>query len=141
MANVITSKVLEDGPRLYIILLHNDSDGTAEALVKKIDVTTMSGYVAGSPTADYLNCKIEQIFFATVGGIGVKLYWEATTNKLAYVAPPVYSDHDDFREIGGLPNENFGQAGNTGNLLLSTVGAAAGSAYNLIIRMTKGSTK
>jgi hypothetical protein len=139
MANTLTQRVLEDGARLYTILLHNDSDGTNETLVKKIDVTTMSGYIATNPNFNYLNCKIEQIYFAATGGISCKLYWEATTNKLAYSVPPSYSDKDDFMPIGGLPNENFGLAGNTGCLLLTTLGASVGSSYNMIIRLTKGS--
>ena len=141
MANVVTTRVLEDGPRNFVILRHNDSDGTAENNVVAVDVTTLSGYVAADQYHDYLNCKIEEIRFATVGGIGVKLYWAASTNKLAWAAPPVYSDIDDFREFGGLPNETFGLGGSTGNLLVTTVNQAAGSAYNLIIRIAKGSTR
>lgn len=136
MANTITSKVIDQGPRNYIIARHNDSDGTAEALATFVDVTTFSDYNVSS--APMLSCGIEAAWLATTGSMTAKLYWAATTNKLAWLFPPGFTGFIDFRPFGNLPNENFGLAGNTGNILISTTGAVAGDAYTLILRIRKG---
>lgn len=132
MADTVTRKVLEDGPRNYILAVHNNSDGTGEALSVLVDNTTFSGYNAISNNSK--NFKIESLYFSTTGNMGFKLFWEGTPNALAWSVPPNYFDNVDFKSIGGLQNE---AATPTGRLLLSTYGAAVNSSYNTILRVKK----
>jgi hypothetical protein len=133
MADVVTTQKLVDGPLRATFIFNNESDATGEALVKKIDVTTLNGYNAVS--MPLTSMKIKRIKFATTGNMGIKLFWEATTNVLAWSMPANYMDEIDFSDIGGLQN-NSG-AGKTGSLLLSTFGAAAGSTYVLVLDLLK----
>lgn len=127
MADAVTTTILEDGAVNAVVRLTNLSDATGEAAVTKVTAASLSGAPA--------KVKIEKIIFQTSGGMRVNVLWGATADVLAATLPADISDELDFRDMGGLIN-NAG-AGVTGNIKFTTVGAAAGSAYMVLLYLKK----
>ena len=48
MADTVTSQTIQDGERVAILKFTNESDGTGESSVKKVDVSALSANNAGS---------------------------------------------------------------------------------------------
>ncbi len=126
MADTVTSTTILDGRREVIIQLTNESDGTGESAVTKVDVSALS------PPATSL--EIEGIWYSTQG-MSVELHWDATTDVLAWVLPADQTDCLDFAYFGGIQN-NAG-AGVTGDLNLTTVGHTSGDTYNIVLKLKK----
>jgi hypothetical protein len=131
MADAVATQVILDGERLYIAKFTNISDGTGETGALKIDVSTLA------PSSFQKACngvKINKIWVQTLG-MGVDILWDATTDVLCESVPADVLYKMCYDEFGGLPN-NAG-AGKTGDVLFSTVGAAAGDRYTIIIEAIK----
>jgi len=131
MADAVATQVILDGERLYIAKFTNISDGTGETGVIKIDVSTLT------PSSFSKACngvKINKIW-AQTQGMGVDIIWDATTDVLCETIPADKFYLMDYSSFGGLPN-NAG-AGKTGDVLFSTVGAAAGDRYTIVIEAIK----
>lgn len=125
MPDAVTSQVLVDGERNYVIKLTNLSDGTGESVVKKVDLSTMHPV----PTSVRLESIQGDIF-----GMEVELLWEASTNVniMKLGDSRVYIG---LEETGGIPNTKA--AGWTGNVLLTTTDASAGDSYSLVLHFKK----
>jgi hypothetical protein len=131
MADAVTSQTILDGERLFIGKFTNISDGTGEAGVVKVDVSALNANASG------LACngiKINKIWAQTVG-MSIDILWDATTDLLCETVPENQFYLMDYSSFGGLPN-NAG-AGNTGDVLSTTVGAAAGDRYTIVIEGIK----
>ena len=131
MADAVATQVILDGERLYIAKFTNISDGTGETGALKIDVSTLT------PSSFSKACngvKINKIW-AQTQGMGVDILWDATTDVLCETIPADKFYLMDYSSFGGLPN-NAG-AGKTGDVLFSTVGAAAGDRYTIVIEAIK----
>lgn len=116
MADTVSTQTLIDGQRDLVVKLTNLSDSTGESAVKKVDVA--SGTVL----------KLMRVYYS-VNGMVASLFWDADTDvRLLDLAGD--GDHD-FRDFGGIPN-NAG-AGVTGDVLLTTTGAASGDSYWIIL--------
>ena len=126
MADTVTTQILIDGPRNAVVKLTNVSDGAGESAVVKIDPATLSG----SPSS----VSIEHIRYVTVG-MSVSLYWQASTNVLAWAMAADLDGEIDAECFGGIPN-NAG-AGKTGRLVLTTTGHSSGDIYALILSLKK----
>lgn len=135
MADVVTSQ-LYDGARNVNLKLTNFSDGTGQAGVKVLDVTTLNP----NPGT---HLKLRRVRYS-VTGMSVRLQWEATT-PIDIVVIGSGEDILDFTNeyAGGFPNN--GGTGVTGSILLTTVGAAAvgvtnpaGSSYTINLELIKG---
>ena len=124
MADAVTSQTLVDGDRNVVMKFTNISDGTGEAAVLKVDVSTLSG----APDS----VKIERIDY-DIFGMAVNILWDATTD----VTGIVLANHGtlDFCEFGGLIN-NAG-AGKTGDILFTTIGHSANDTYSIVLHMKK----
>ena len=131
MADSVTSQTIVDGDRNVVMKFTNISDGTGEAAVKKVDVTTLSGY-----GKTWTELRIEKII-ATTFGMGVQILWDATTDVLAFYIPADQYLEQDFSKFGGLPN-NAG-TGKNGSINFTTVGHSAGDVYTIVLEMKKGS--
>lgn len=131
MADAVTSQTILDGERLFIGKFTNISDGTGETGVVKIDVSTLS------PNASGLACngvKINKIWAQTYG-MGVDILWDADTDLICETIPENQFYLMDYSSFGGLPN-NAG-TGKTGDVLFTTVGAAIGDRYTIVIEGIK----
>ncbi|HCX14412.1 MAG TPA: hypothetical protein DGZ24_03750, partial [Rhodospirillaceae bacterium] len=65
MADVVTTKTIEDGPRTAVMHFTNVSDGTGESAVAKVDVSALSSDPAGKGACTSVN--IECIWYTTKG--------------------------------------------------------------------------
>jgi hypothetical protein len=131
MADAVTSQTILDGERLFIGKFTNISDNTGESGVVKIDVSALRANAAG------LACngvKINKIW-AQTQGMGVDILWDATVDLICETIPANQFYLMDYSSFGGLPN-NAG-AGVTGDVLFTTVGAAAGARYTIVIEAIK----
>lgn len=131
MADAVTSQTILDGERLFIGKFTNISDGTGEAGAVKIDVSALN------PNSFGLACngvKINKIWAQTIG-MSIDILWDATTDLLCETVPENQFYLMDYSSFGGLPN-NAG-TGKTGDVLFTTVGAAAGDRYTIVIEGIK----
>lgn len=131
MADAVTSQTILDGERLFIGKFTNISDGTGEVGALKIDVSTLSANAAGNACN---GVKINKVW-AQTQGMGVDILWDATTDLLCETIPADQLYMLDYSSFGGLPN-NAG-TGKTGDVLFSTVGAASGDRYTIVIEAIK----
>lgn len=131
MADAVTTQVILDGERLFIAKFTNISDGSGETAVLKIDVSTLA------PSAQNLACngvKINKAWVQTAG-MGVDILWDANTDLICESFPQDVLYRMKYDEFGGLPN-NAG-TGKTGDVLFSTIGAASGDRYTIILECIK----
>jgi hypothetical protein len=131
MADAVTSQTILDGERLFIGKFTNISDGSGETAVVKINASSLS------PSAFGFACngvKINKIWAQTLG-MGVDILWDATTDVVCETIPSDVMYHMCYDSFGGISN-NSG-AGKNGNVLFSTVGAANGDRYTIIIEAIK----
>ena len=131
MADAVTSQTILDGERLFIGKFTNISDGSGETAALKIDVSTLTPDSFGHACN---GIKINKIWAQTYG-MAVDILWDATTDVVADTVPADVMYKMCFSDFGGIPN-NAG-AGKTGDVLFTTIGAAAGDRYTIIIEGIK----
>lgn len=128
MADTVDVRPLFIGTRRVAYRFTNVSDGTGEAAVTKVDISTLvgpDGRTAPTKTV------IEQIEWSIQGFTSVRLFWDHTTDdEIAVLSGAGFKD---FREVGGMVDP--ASAGDTGDIKLTTAGAAAGATYDITITM------
>jgi hypothetical protein len=131
MAITVSTQVIEDGPRNYVVLLSGEiSGGEQELFVNKIDVSTLTALPGGNaPT----RLALEGFQGSTIG-IPVRLYWAGTPNKLIWGFPANFSETNKFRCAGPIKNDATSY---TGDVLLSTDPAEADGSYSLTLFFKK----
>ena len=132
MADAGATQTLQDGAQKAIFRFTNVSDGTGESAVTKIDV---SGLTTNPVTG--MSCSsvsIEKISFSNIG-MGVKIYFDATTDVLVIQLPADWADEFDFSEFSGIP-DNAG-SGATGDIQFTTVGHSSGDSYTIVMTVIK----
>ena len=131
MADTVTSQTIQDGERVAILKFTNESDGTGESSVKKVDVSALTTNSKGETCT---GVSIARIYWAT-RGMGVDIEFDASTNVLA-IPLPADSTGDEYYDLfTGIPN-NAG-SGVTGDIDFTTVGHSNGDAYSIILVLTK----
>ena len=124
MADAVATQIILDGSKKLVMKFTNLSDGTGESAIKKVDVSALSA----------TKVKITKITFST-DGMAVQIWWDATTNVLAYTLAKDQTNKIGFKKVGGLIN-NAG-VGVTGDLLFTTNGHIAGASYSIVLEMDK----
>ena len=132
MADAVASQTIQDGPRKAIFKFTNVSDGTGEAAVKKIDVSALTADPMTG--AACTKVTIEKIWYSTIG-MGVKIFFDASTDVLAWQLNADYADEIDFSEFNGIPN-NAG-SGVTGDIMFTTVGHSNNDVYTVCLSVIK----
>lgn len=140
MADLVTSQILEQGPRFLVAKFTNVSDATGEVGVTKIDATSTGPYgvrVQGQTFYPGIHLSIVSIWFS-VYNMAVRLQWHATVNADIVVLNQAENWHflDERGGFGGL-TPPVGLAGATGSIDFTTIAAAANSAYTVILKCTK----
>jgi hypothetical protein len=124
MPDTVTSQTLLDGARIAVMHFTNQSDGTGESAVTKVDVSELGD----APS----EVKIRKITYATQG-MGLKILWGATTDVLAFTVPA-----DDAGEIVfDPPLVNNAGTGKTGDIKFTTVGQTSGDSYAVTLHLIK----
>lgn len=123
MADTVNTSVLLDGPRNYIVHLTNESDGTGEAAVTKIDLSTLALGNGNAPD----KLTIDEISYSIQGFNYVVLEYNANTNDEIAVL-----SGDGVKVFpGGLVDPQ--STGSNGDVVLTTDGGADGSSYDILI--------
>jgi hypothetical protein len=132
MADAVTSTTLMDSDRVAIIQLTNTSDGTGEAAVKKVDVSSLSDSSTGQACT---GVRLAKIVYSTFG-MSVKLLWDATTDTICWDLNADYTTDEDFTEFGGIRN-TAAASGKTGDIMLTTTGHSDGDSYVIVLTLYK----
>lgn len=129
MADAVSSQILADGLSQAVMKFINVSDGTGESAVLKVDVSALAANQNGQACTGVTIRRIH----AAVKGMSVNILWDATTDVSAFVvAPGIYSF-----DLSTAPLWNNAGTGKTGDVLFTTVGAASGDTYSIILEMIK----
>lgn len=126
MANNINRQVIMNDSHNYVVKYTVIADGSGDLTNSIIQGT--SGDVPATG-------KIKLIK-STLAGFRGYLQWDATTKVPCLSLGQDVNLEQDFREIGGLPNQ--GGAGVTGNVLLNTTGmSTSGYSGTILLWMLK----
>lgn len=125
MSDSVDTIVLENNAVYYMARFTNDSDGTGESAVVKVDRSALASFKGVEPK----RLNIEWIEYSIYGFNFVKLLWDATTDD--EIAVLSGNGFKDYREGGGLRDPR--SAGNVGDVLLTTDGAFDGASYDITI--------
>ena len=140
MADTVTTRVLLDSPQQYIVRLMSLSDGTGESAVSKVAKASI-GLAADGAAADSL--EIESVRWNIQGFACVTLLWDHTTDDVAYRL--CGSGYDEPGQLAGLVRNmtttpgatDPRSSGGTGDILLTTTGAAANASYDITLVLRK----
>jgi hypothetical protein len=125
LADTVDSKVIHSGRR-YCVHLTNISDGTGESDVNKIDISTLTDPRGNTATKFH----VDRIEYNIQGFTSVRLEWDATTDDELAVLP-AGSGVLDWSIGGGKKDPR--SSGATGDVFLTTAGAASGATYDITI--------
>ena len=131
MADIVTSQTIQDGGKTAVLKFTNESDGSGESSVKKVDVSELATDSAGNACT---SVSIARIYWAC-RGMGVDIEFDATTNVLATTLPANSTGDEYYDLFGSIPN-NAG-SGVTGDIDFTTVSASSGDAYSIILVLHK----
>jgi hypothetical protein len=130
MADTVTSNVVLNSVRTdgnYTIHLTNLSDGTGESAVVKIDKSAFTAPDGAEPASiDIVSAR-----WNIAGFSSVRLHWDHTTDDTALRLSGNGFDH--WGDDGLLRDPR--SAGETGDLMLTTVGAAANAVYDITLEV------
>lgn len=131
MADLVSSQILENGPRRLVMAFTNLSDGTGEAAVTKVDATSAS---IGAPGT---NLKVVGLYY-DIAAMKLRMLWDADTD-VDFLVLGGFGHWQMLDRRGGFQGIiNPKPTGATGSILFTTVGAAANSSYSVILEMVKG---
>ncbi len=123
MPDTVTSQVLHSGGRDYIGIFTNNSDGTGEAAVQKVDISALTGAPA--------TVKIKRIKYSVSTGGSVLIAFDHTTDDT--VAIVTGNGEMDLRNFGG--SHDPASAGGTGDIMFTTIGFAAADSYMIVLEL------
>ena len=142
MADAAVVRTLVDNGREIIVHLMCVSDGTGETGVVKIDKSAIAQAADGAE-ADSLD--LAWIRWAVQGFSSVRLLHDHTTDDLLFICSG--NGYEDFigaqgeREAGVVATANDPRsAGATGDVLLTSVGAAANATYDITVAFRKATS-
>jgi hypothetical protein len=142
MADVVVSQLIANGPRNWGYVFTNESDGTGETNVVKVDGSSTGplGVVIGGTTIyPASHIKIREIEYDISPGLKLEIIWDATSPQVATVLGGF--GRLRYFEFGGLAAVGSTGAlitGATGKILFTTVGATPGASYTVFLRGSKG---
>lgn len=134
MADAVTSQTLQDADDYVIMHFTNLSDGTGEAAVLKVDVSTLDA--SGRNAAACTEVEIEEIKYS-ISGMSVSILWDATTDVRALVLGGSASDASGVLKYKLPTLKNNSGAGKTGDVLFTTTGHTSGDSYSITLKMRK----
>lgn len=126
-----TVKTLVSGSRKLIVNVTHTWITADETNVVIIDRSTLIGPNGGIPSA----IRIDEITYTTTPGLEIlKLSWDLATDEVIEIMSG--SGYFDYRAFGGKSPATAPASATEGDVLLSTVGGAAGDAYSILIHCT-----
>jgi len=126
----VGTQILLDNVKWHVVNLTND-DGTVEAAVTKVDISTLSNTSERVPPTHLSLYKMS--YMVSASSDAVALYFDATSDDPIVIVSQ--SGIMNFRDIGGIPDPM--SAGFTGDINLTTIGFGVGSTYSLTLTFKK----
>ena len=114
------------GWRRIVVQLLNDSDGTGESRVKKVDISELRGPGGWVPK----RTVIEKIDYH-MDGMGATLEWDRAPYAVIASLPDGGIGCIDWRDVGGKVDPGLND--NTGDILLTTNGEDALATYDITL--------
>ena len=141
MADTVTTQVIENGFSRYVVQFDDNSDGTGESGVVKVDPTSsgdMGVIIAGRTLYPGTNLVLRKIAY-NVGPVGntaaLKIEWDATTPQ-NIITVNGWGEHLYYgKNFGGLSVPSI--AGANGKVLFTTLNFTAGSFYSITMVFKK----
>lgn len=127
MADTVTNKVVHGNYKNYTIHLTGVSDGTGEAAVVKLALAGLVGPNKGLAPSAF---KFKEASWTIQGYTSIRLLWDHTSDETAIVLGAGVG-YLNWTGVGGLMDGR--NAGGTGDLLLTSVGAAAAATYDITL--------
>lgn len=124
MADTVNVQTVFTG-RKHVLHLTNESDGTGESAVTKLDISGLTAPSGGAPTS----VTLLEARWAVNSFNYVVLEWDHTTNDEMLVCSG--NDYASFEGMGGLHDP--GSTGGTGDVVLTTDGGADGASYDITL--------
>lgn len=149
MADAVQSNVLwnpgsatvNQNAKEYVIHLTCVSDATGETAVTKVDKSTLFSTAGIEPVA----LNVHRLEANVAGFNAVRLYWDHTTAQTIAVLGAGHTVLDFTGQ--GLPSLDFSlalldpqTAGGTGDILLTSLGAAANASYDILLYLYRSTT-
>ena len=142
MADTVASYVIADTQTAYAIKLVCVSDGTGETNVVKVDKSTLTMLNGSNAAVEPAALDVQCLRWNVQGFTSVRLSWDHGTDDL--FATMSGSGFDDTVS-GGPVSEGLGTRGlrdpktadGTGDILLTSAGAASGATYDITIWFRK----
>lgn len=122
-ADAVTISTQTANSRRAIIAYTDVSDGTGESAVTKLVV----GNLPGAPSV----VRITRVWYVVSSTMTVRVLFKNTSNDTALTLAGTGSH--DYSYFGGLKNPG---TGSTGDILFTTVAAAANATYSVILEVT-----
>lgn len=131
MADTVNTAKTNDGPRNVTLIRTCVSDGTGETNAVFADISTFNAdKIDGTPRS----LRVDRIEWDIQGFTSVALNFDATTDdELVKLGPG--SGSMDWSGIGGNPDPR--STGSTGDILITTAGAASGDTYTITLYCVK----
>jgi LysM repeat protein len=129
MADAVTSQTIFDGEREAVMKFTNVSDGTGETSVVKVTASSLNPSAAGRACDGVAITKVH----VSCRTMGVNIQWDATSDVACFIASPGMYTFD----FEAMQLSNNAGAGVNGNVVFSTIGAAAGATYTIVLEMVK----
>lgn len=126
MADTVTVTTIRDTGSELIVHLTGVSDGTGETDAIKVD---KSAFTVGGVEPTTLRLMAAR--WAVQGYSSLRLEWDRGTDVLAMIFSG--NGFEDFRPDG----KNDSGSGGTGDIVLTTVGAASGATYDITLTLRK----
>lgn len=140
MADAVSSTVIYEDNKQYVVYLTNVSDGTGENKVVKVDKSAIGVAVGG---AEATALDIERVDFAITGFSNVQLFWDHATDS----AGPILTGSGtlDFTGGGGWMRNILRTSGlkdpktadSTGDILLLVPAAITTGVYAITLWLSK----
>lgn len=132
MTDTVTNQTAFDGKRRKTIHLTGVSDGTGESGVIKVDRSAYTDSNGATPST----IAILSVRWNIQGFSYIKLYWH---HNAADVTAQIMSGngYENYESFGGLRDTDTTNADAAdGDILLTSVGGASGSTYDITIEVS-----
>jgi hypothetical protein len=129
MADTVNTQVMQNSEQEYVVHLTGISDATGESNVTKIDRSALTNTAGDAPVAiDIMSAR-----WNIQGFSYIKISWDHSTDDVAMLLSG--NGFDDFSDVGGLRDpRSSAVTGASGDVLLTSVGAASGATYDITLR-------
>jgi len=131
MADAVTVRVTEDGPKYHVVKINNISDATGESAVVKVDASTIEGPEGPGTNPSYF--AIVSCEWAIQGMTRVDILFDATSPVPALLLNP----GNGYADFAGVFFNDPQATGTTGDIKLTTTGALSDGSYEITLKLIK----